>query len=863
MTRLRLSALVVVATLGATLVGASTSLADPLPAHGLRSPEPSSLSGTPADGQDAGSAAPISAPAGCDTTFTDVACSHPFYEEIEWLAREEVLQGFSDGTFRPRRDAPRQAVAAFFHRIAGAPDPPEGGWPDPGFWDVPASHPFYDEIAWFAAEGYTEGFSDGGFHPSADVTRQAFSAFAYRYAGSEPGPFEDPGFSDVPSSHPFATEIRWMARYGITSGYPDGGFHPSASITRQGIAAFLYRLVNLRLPCDDLDPRQCFLPFPSDYFMRPSVLTDTGLAFDVDPSVMPANDDGDPMDPTLWLRNDGASPGTNLLAYVPGLDLDESGVTRITDMSTYDATDAPIVVIDTVTGERHPVWAELDARATSDANRLLIVRATRNYVEGRRYVVGLRNLKDSTGTLIPAGTGFTTFRDSIPTTSSGVEARRPHMEEIFDVLGTAGVDRSELYLAWDFTVASERNLSERLLHMRDESFALLGPDAPGFTVTSTTYDSSNGTTEVVGTFEVPKYFTGAGAAARMTFGPDGLPEPSGTYDANFVCMVPDSATTSDPALMSLFQHGLFGNALDTIRSAEDYVNPYNAVFCGTDWIAMSTPDLLNLLPIVDDLSNFPSIADRGQQGILDTLVLARLMGHPEGLASHPAFSDGGVPTIDLSEVVYAGGSQGGIMGGAATAVSTEWTKSVLAVPGQNYSVMLTRSVHWETFIEPYINYSDEVDLTVGLSFMQMLWDRAESNGYSQHLTTDTYPGTPAHRVLLFEAFGDHQVANVTTEALARTAGIPLRTPALGGGRSNLAVPFWGLDPVPAFPWADSALVVWDWGTPAPPLDNTAPSSGSDPHSLVVEAPLAMGMIATFLTDGVVTDVCGAAPCTTP
>ena len=47
--------------------------------------------------------------------------------------------------------------------------------------------------------------------------------------------------------------------------------------------------------------------------------------------------------------------------------------------------------------------------------------------------------------------------------------------------------------------------------------------------------------------------------------------------------------------------------------------------------------------------------------------------------------------------------------------------------------------------------------------IQMLWDRGEANGYAWHMTSDPYANTPLHTVLLHEAFGDHQVANVATE----------------------------------------------------------------------------------------------------
>ena len=48
------------------------------------------------------------------------------------------------------------------------------------------------------------------------------------------------------------------------------------------------------------------------------------------------------------------------------------------------------------------------------------------------------------------------------------------MERIFRTLRRAGIPRRDLYLAWDFTVASERSLARRMLSIRDRAFAELG-----------------------------------------------------------------------------------------------------------------------------------------------------------------------------------------------------------------------------------------------------------------------------------------------------------------------------------------------------------------------------------------------------
>ncbi len=80
------------------------------------------------------------------------------------------------------------------------------------------------------------------------------------------------------------------------------------------------------------------------------------------------------------------------------------------------------------------------------------------------------------------------------------------MEDIFQRLSQHGVSRSELYLAWDFTVASQRNLTERLLHIRDQGLASLGGNAPTFNVTQVNEAPANGLRyEVRGTYSVPNF----------------------------------------------------------------------------------------------------------------------------------------------------------------------------------------------------------------------------------------------------------------------------------------------------------------------------------------------------------------------
>jgi hypothetical protein len=104
----------------------------------------------------------------------------------------------------------------------------------------------------------------------------------------------------------------------------------------------------------------------------------------------------------------------------------------------------------------------------------MIIRPARNFDEGGRYIVALRTLFNGKGRPIRAGRGFRLYRDHIRTGAKPIESRRKHFEQIFRALKKAGVKRSSLYLAWDFTVASERSLTGLMLHIRDDAFRQLG-----------------------------------------------------------------------------------------------------------------------------------------------------------------------------------------------------------------------------------------------------------------------------------------------------------------------------------------------------------------------------------------------------
>ena len=659
--------------------------------------------------------------------------------------------------------------------------------------------------------------------------------------------------------------------------------------------------------CDPLDTRSCLLPFPSNFNTVAQKGSDTSLRLNFSASQFPKNVKGKSGFPPELNRNDGFSPGSALLTYVPGIDIAATGAAPITDIAQYSKANAPVVVIDVKTGQRHPIWVELDtnADAISEAKgQLLMIHPAKNFLEGHTYIVALRDLKNSTGKTIPAGAAFASLRNGKPT--GAVKARRAGYEKIFKALTKAKIARSSLYLAWDFTIASERNLSERALSMRNRSFAALGDSnladgkvagkAPVYKIDRiedySTAQSTRIARQITGHVTVPCFLTkGCATGGTMSYAKsktgkfDSIPNQQGTMQALFICRIPRAAMTT-PARPSLYGHGLLGSP-DEIDAGnvDDMASEHNMMFCATPEIGMADEDVPNAIELLGDMSKFSSMADRLQQGLLNELILGRLMINPSGFAAAEAFKSTSTSqsAIDTSALYYDSNSQGAILGGALTALSPDFKRAVLGVGGMNYSLLLPRSVDFDTYeliFKPA--YKSRLDRILLLSAIQNLWDRGETNGYGQHVTNKPLPGTPKHDVLLHVALGDHQVAQVSAENEARTLGLVGRRPAYDAGRSFDKTPLWNIPSLTAGNAGGSGLVIWDSGpcrigsvfetclendafdklggvgNPVAPTGSVAPRLGRDPHSRPRSTPAARQQKSEFLKPaGKITEVCPA------
>lgn len=181
---------------------------------------------------------PVPNPVDCTTPFIDVDSDHTFCEEIAWGVGTGMIHGWPDGTFRPSLTVSRQGFAAFLHRSQGSPEAGPGA---PTFTDVGPTHDFRAAISWLADEEITSGYADGTFRPTNFLSRQAIAVMLHRHAGSPVPSVEALTFPDLPDDPTFRTAVIWLAETGVTTGYDDGTFRPTAPITRQSLIAMLQR----------------------------------------------------------------------------------------------------------------------------------------------------------------------------------------------------------------------------------------------------------------------------------------------------------------------------------------------------------------------------------------------------------------------------------------------------------------------------------------------------------------------------------------------------------------------------------------------------------------------------------------------
>lgn len=117
------------------------------------------------------------------SAFSDVSPKYLFYDEIMYLSQEKIINGYGDNSFAPGETVTRAAAAAMIGRALGL----DGTQRPSGFKDVSKESFASGYIESAVTEGIIQGFTDGTFKPNQTVTRGQMALFIYRAFQLVPG----------------------------------------------------------------------------------------------------------------------------------------------------------------------------------------------------------------------------------------------------------------------------------------------------------------------------------------------------------------------------------------------------------------------------------------------------------------------------------------------------------------------------------------------------------------------------------------------------------------------------------------------------------------------------------------------------
>ena len=151
--------------------------------------------------------------------------------------------------------------------------------------------------------------------------------------------------------------------------------------------------------CDPFATRACLMPFPNDMNLTvQDQKSPTGLRLKLPPRRCPRTRPASGSRSRDYNRHDGFSPGQTIVVKVKGLQtqkaFDRSKLVPLEDLGqSFAAKRAGVVVINARTHKRQLIYAELDANAKKTSERMLLIHPAKNFDEGARYIVALRNLR--------------------------------------------------------------------------------------------------------------------------------------------------------------------------------------------------------------------------------------------------------------------------------------------------------------------------------------------------------------------------------------------------------------------------------------------------------------------------------------
>lgn len=110
--------------------------------------------------------------------FVDVAESDWFFQAVKYVFERGIMVGTSDTTFEPQSSVTRGQVVQMLYNLEGQPTVTG----EDGFTDVQSKDWWYNAVVWASQNEVVSGYGDGTFQPKRNISRQEFAQMLFNYA---------------------------------------------------------------------------------------------------------------------------------------------------------------------------------------------------------------------------------------------------------------------------------------------------------------------------------------------------------------------------------------------------------------------------------------------------------------------------------------------------------------------------------------------------------------------------------------------------------------------------------------------------------------------------------------------------------
>jgi len=179
--------------------------------------------------------------------FRDLSWNYWAYGDIETCFEAGIVSGYPDGAYHPEAAVTRDQMAVYVSRaMAGGDAAVPAGPSTATFPDVPVGSWAFRYVEYAAANDVVQGYADRSYQPALPIDRGTMAVYVARAIAGGDSAVPDSGctapvFPDVPCDFWSRKYIQYIEQAGVTSGYPDGNYHPEYVVTRDQMAVYIAR----------------------------------------------------------------------------------------------------------------------------------------------------------------------------------------------------------------------------------------------------------------------------------------------------------------------------------------------------------------------------------------------------------------------------------------------------------------------------------------------------------------------------------------------------------------------------------------------------------------------------------------------